>query len=81
MTTHGLTPAAGPPWLTPLVSNLDQVPHAYRRRVPPELLAAITGAGDAAVATRRASPTGGMPRLAAGTAVRARALRTSALMS
>lgn len=52
MTAHGLTPAAGPPWLTPLVSNLDQVPHAYRRRVPPELLAAITGAGDAAVAAR-----------------------------
>ncbi len=40
-----LTPAASPPWLAPLVHNIDQVPHAYRRRVPPEVLAAVTGAG------------------------------------
>ena len=53
-----LTPAAGPPWLAPLVNNLDQVPHAYRRRVPPELLAAVTGARDA-------SATGGSSRDAA----------------
>ena len=53
-----LTPAAGPPWLAPLVNNLDQVPHAYRRRVPPELLAAVPGARDA-------SATGGSSRDAA----------------
>ena len=47
-----LTPAAGPPWLAPLVDNVDQVPHAYRRRVPPELLTALTGARDAAAAAR-----------------------------
>lgn len=45
-----LNPAAGPPWLAPLVDNVDRVPHAYRRRVPPELLAALTGARDAATA-------------------------------
>ncbi len=44
-----LRPDASPPWLAPLVSNVDRVPHAYRRRVPPELLAALTGARDAAV--------------------------------
>ena len=44
--------------MAPLVNNLDQVPHAYRRRVPPELLAAVTGARDA-------SATGGSSRDAA----------------
>jgi len=38
-----LRPQARPPWLAPLVDNLDRVPEAYRRRVPPELLAALTG--------------------------------------
>ena len=51
-TGAALTPAAGPPWLAPLVNNLDQVPHAYRRRVPPELLTAVTGARDASAAAR-----------------------------
>lgn len=39
-----LTPELRPPWLAPLVENVDRVPHAYRRKVPPELLAAVTGA-------------------------------------
>lgn len=45
---ESLTPQASPPWLAPLVNNVDRVPHAYRRRIPPELLAALTGARDAA---------------------------------
>jgi len=42
-----LTPELRPPWLAPLVENVDRVPHAYRRKVPPELLALVTGAGTA----------------------------------
>lgn len=38
-----LRPQQRPPWLAPLVDNVDQVPDAYRRRVPPEVLAALTG--------------------------------------
>ena len=48
-----LRPQARPPWLAPLVDNLDRVPEAYRRRVPPELLAALTG--EAARAAREAA--------------------------
>lgn len=44
---HPLRPQARPPWLAPLVDNLDRVPEAYRRRVPPEILAALTTAGTA----------------------------------
>ncbi|MCW1959268.1 MAG: CoA pyrophosphatase [Mycobacterium sp.] len=44
---HPLRPDARPPWLAPLVDNLDRVPEAYRRRVPPEILAALAGAGTA----------------------------------
>ena len=47
-----LTPSASPPWLAPLVDNVDRVPHAYRRRVPPELLRALTGDRDASEAAR-----------------------------
>ena len=51
---YALTPELRPPWLAPLVENVDRVPHAYRRKVPPELLAAVTGAGTATpVRTRR----------------------------
>lgn len=45
-------PDASPPWLTPLVANLERVPDAYRQRVPPELLAALTGGRIAADAAR-----------------------------
>jgi 8-oxo-dGTP pyrophosphatase MutT (NUDIX family) len=44
------TPAVGPPWLQPLVDNVDGVRGAYRRRVPAEVLAMITAAN--AEATR-----------------------------
>lgn len=43
-----LTPELRPPWLAPLVENVDRVPHTYLRKVPPELLAAVTGAANAA---------------------------------
>ncbi|WP_179470431.1 NUDIX hydrolase [Mycolicibacterium vinylchloridicum] len=46
-----LTPEFRPPWLAPLVDNVDRVPQAYRRKVPPEFLAAVTKA--------RAAGTGG----------------------
>jgi 8-oxo-dGTP pyrophosphatase MutT (NUDIX family) len=36
-----LNPDAAPAWLRPLVDNLDGVPDAYRRRVPPDVLASI----------------------------------------
>jgi 8-oxo-dGTP pyrophosphatase MutT (NUDIX family) len=50
-----LTPELRPPWLAPLVENVDRVPHAYRRKVPPELLALVTGAGTATRAGRDAA--------------------------
>jgi 8-oxo-dGTP pyrophosphatase MutT (NUDIX family) len=36
-----LNPDAAPPWLRPLVDNVHGVPDAYRRRVPPDVLANI----------------------------------------
>ena len=50
-----LNPSASPPWLAPLVDNVEQVPHAYRRRVPPELLTALSGAREAARSSRDAA--------------------------
>ena len=47
-----VSPTAGPPWLAPLVDNADRVPDAYRRRVSPELLTALTGAQTQARARR-----------------------------
>ena len=47
-----LRPRARPPWLAPLVDNIDSVQQAYRRRVRPEVLRAITGARSVAEATR-----------------------------
>jgi 8-oxo-dGTP pyrophosphatase MutT (NUDIX family) len=46
-----LTPDAAPAWLKPLVDNADHVKRAYRRRVPPEILA-IVMAADAKSAIR-----------------------------
>lgn len=43
-TRDGLFPDAAPDWLKPLVDNLDRVPDAYRRRVPPDVLAGIVEA-------------------------------------
>lgn len=50
---HLLDPDAAPPWLRGLVDNVDRVPQAYRRRIAPGALAAITAAGAAAAATGR----------------------------
>ncbi len=70
-----LDAGAAPAWLKPLVDNVDAVPRAYRRRVPPDVLAAITAANatasltgtkrDAAVLVLVSgppdSPSGGLP--------------------
>ncbi|MFN3003487.1 NUDIX hydrolase [Mycolicibacterium wolinskyi] len=47
-TPDGLRPDAAPAWLKPLVDNLDGVPRAYRRRVPPDVLATIVEANNQA---------------------------------
>jgi 8-oxo-dGTP pyrophosphatase MutT (NUDIX family) len=39
-----LTPAVGPSWLSPLVDNIAQIPDAYRRRLPADVLAMVTAA-------------------------------------
>lgn len=40
--TIPLTPELGPSWLRPLVDNVGQVPDAYRRRLPADVLAMVT---------------------------------------
>ena len=45
-----LAPDGVPSWLRPLVDNLGDVRDAYRRRVPPEVLAMITAADRTAAA-------------------------------
>jgi 8-oxo-dGTP pyrophosphatase MutT (NUDIX family) len=42
--TGEVTPGAAPPWLAPLVERSDAVKNAYRRVVPPEVLAMLTAA-------------------------------------
>src|ERR1700739_1767438 len=39
-----LTPELGPSWLRPLVDNVGQVPDAFRRRLPADVLAMVTAA-------------------------------------
>jgi 8-oxo-dGTP pyrophosphatase MutT (NUDIX family) len=70
-----LAPDAAPPWLKPLTDNCNDVKRAYRRRVPPEVLAMVTAANtkaaiagekrDAAVLVLFSgpadSPSGGLP--------------------
>jgi 8-oxo-dGTP pyrophosphatase MutT (NUDIX family) len=46
-----LTPDAAPAWLKPLVEGVDHVPRAYRRRVPPDVLAMVTAANTKAALT------------------------------
>lgn len=46
-----LTPEAGPPWLRPLLDNVDELRGIYRRHVPPEILATISDANTHAAAT------------------------------
>lgn len=48
---YRLVPDAAPGWLTPLVDHTDRVPRAYRRRVPPDVLAALTAANASATVT------------------------------
>jgi len=67
-----LTPDAGPAWLRPLIDNVDQIPEAFRRRLPADVLAMVTaakslgrGGRDAAVlmlfSGPEAGPAGGVP--------------------
>jgi 8-oxo-dGTP pyrophosphatase MutT (NUDIX family) len=42
--TVPLTPDVGPSWLRPLVDNIGQIPAAYRRRLPADVLALVTAA-------------------------------------
>jgi 8-oxo-dGTP pyrophosphatase MutT (NUDIX family) len=46
-----LAPAVSPPWLRPLIDNVADLPGAYRRRVPVELLATISAANELASRT------------------------------
>jgi 8-oxo-dGTP pyrophosphatase MutT (NUDIX family) len=39
-----LTPERSPSWLRPLVDNIGQMPEAYRRRLPADVLAMVTAA-------------------------------------
>jgi 8-oxo-dGTP pyrophosphatase MutT (NUDIX family) len=39
-----LTPDVGPSWLRPLIDNVDQIPDAFRRRLPADVLAMVTAA-------------------------------------
>ena len=55
-TRDGLFPDAAPAWLKPLVDNLHRVPDAYRRRVPPEVLAGIVEANNQAAGAPEALP-------------------------
>jgi 8-oxo-dGTP pyrophosphatase MutT (NUDIX family) len=43
-----LAPEFGPPWLQPLVDNVGEIPDAYRRRLPPDVLAMVTASKAAA---------------------------------
>lgn len=70
-TPDRLFPDAAPAWLKPLVDNVDRVPSAYRRRVPPDVLATIVEANqqaaqvgarrDAAVLVLFSGPPEGQP--------------------
>jgi 8-oxo-dGTP pyrophosphatase MutT (NUDIX family) len=50
-----LAPDVGPPWLRPLVDNIDEIPDAYRRRLPPDVLAMVTAARDDSSPRREAA--------------------------
>jgi 8-oxo-dGTP pyrophosphatase MutT (NUDIX family) len=47
-----LDPVAAPAWMKRLVDNVGDVPNAYRRRLPADVLAMITAANAAATLTR-----------------------------
>jgi 8-oxo-dGTP pyrophosphatase MutT (NUDIX family) len=46
--TVPLTPGACPSWLHPLMDNVGEIPDAYRRRLPADVLAMVTAARAAA---------------------------------
>jgi 8-oxo-dGTP pyrophosphatase MutT (NUDIX family) len=48
-----LDPNAAPPWLKPLIDNAKDVKRAYRRRVPPEVMAMVMAANAGAAAARQ----------------------------
>jgi 8-oxo-dGTP pyrophosphatase MutT (NUDIX family) len=50
--TVPLTPDLGPSWLRPLVDNIGQIPNAYRRRLPADVLALVTAARAASSISR-----------------------------
>jgi 8-oxo-dGTP pyrophosphatase MutT (NUDIX family) len=43
-----LAPVLSPPWLRPLVDNVGEIPDAYRRRLPADVLAMVTASKAAA---------------------------------
>ncbi|MCV7259572.1 NUDIX hydrolase [Mycobacterium shimoidei] len=43
-----LTPELSPSWLRPLVDNVSEVPEAFRRRLPADVLAMVTAAKEGA---------------------------------
>ena len=45
-----LRPELGPPWLKPLVDNVAEMPSAFRRRLPPDVLAMLADAEATATA-------------------------------
>ena len=45
-----LTPELAPPWLSPLVDNVAEMPEAFRKRLPPDVLAMVTAAEATATA-------------------------------
>ncbi len=51
--TVPLTPDVCPPWLRPLVDNVAAIPDAYRRRLPADVLAMITGKAASSIAAMR----------------------------
>ncbi len=51
--TVPLIPDVSPPWLRPLVDNVEQIPDAYRRRLPADLLAMVTTKAASSLASLR----------------------------
>ncbi|MDD4867668.1 MAG: CoA pyrophosphatase [Mycobacterium sp.] len=51
--TVPLTPEVCPAWLRPLVDNVEEIPDAYRRRLPTDVLAMVTDRGTSSPASVR----------------------------
>lgn len=50
-----LTPDAGPTWLRPLIDRIDEIPEAFRRRLPADVIAMVTAAKSLSGAGREAA--------------------------